>query len=53
MLGDIFYVHTMLALQAYSVYDREVGYCQGSLFLAGVLLMHVSWCFSEAKNCII
>ena len=29
-------------IQAYSLYDREVGYCQGSLFLAGELLMHVS-----------
>ena len=28
-------------VQAYSVYDREVGYCQGSPFIAGVLLLHV------------
>ena len=24
------------------MYDKEVGYCQGSLFIAGMLLMHVS-----------
>lgn len=33
------YVRT--SMQAYSVYDREVGYCQGSPFIAGVLLLHV------------
>ena len=26
-------------MQAYSVYDREVGYCQGSPFITGMLLM--------------
>ena len=48
MGGGDFHLPTLLLilLQAYSVYDKEVGYCQGSLFLAGVLLMHVSchWC---------
>lgn len=29
-------------LQAYSVYDEEIGYCQGQSFLAAVLLLHVS-----------
>ena len=29
-------------LQAYSVYDEEVGYCQGLSFLSAVLLLHVS-----------
>ena len=29
-------------LQAYSVYDEEVGYCQGLSFLAASLLLHVS-----------
>lgn len=29
-------------LQAYSVYDGEIGYCQGQSFLAAVLLLHVS-----------
>ena len=29
-------------LQAYSVYDDEIGYCQGQSFLAAVLLLHVS-----------
>lgn len=28
--------------QAYSVYDEEIGYCQGQSFLAAVLLLHVS-----------
>jgi len=34
----------MILLQAYSVYDREVGYCQGSPFIVGMLLMQVSSC---------
>lgn len=29
-------------LKAYSLLDKEVGYCQGLSFVAGVLLMHVS-----------
>ncbi len=29
-------------LQAYSVYDEEVGYCQGLSFVAAALLLHVS-----------
>lgn len=29
-------------LQAYSVYDEDIGYCQGQSFLAAVLLLHVS-----------
>jgi len=29
-------------MQAYSVYDEEIGYCQGQSFLAAVLLLHVS-----------
>ena len=28
-------------LKAYSIYDREVGYCQGSPFITGLLLMKV------------
>lgn len=39
-------VHTscgvFLSFQAYSVYDEEIGYCQGQSFLAAVLLLHVS-----------
>lgn len=27
--------------QAYSLVDREVGYCQGSAFIVGLLLMQV------------
>lgn len=37
-------------LQAYSVYDEEIGYCQGQSFLAAVLLLHVSSCISAAKK---
>ena len=29
-------------LKAYSLLDKEVGYCQGLSFVAGILLMHVS-----------
>lgn len=28
-------------MQAYSLVDREVGYCQGSAFIVGLLLMQV------------
>ena len=35
----------LIVLQAYSVYDREVGYCQGSPFIVGMLLMQVKHCF--------
>lgn len=31
--------------KAYSVYDEEIGYCQGQSFLAAVLLLHVSLMF--------
>ena len=29
-------------LHAYAVLDKEVGYCQGLSFVAGVIVMHVS-----------
>lgn len=29
-------------IKAYSLHDREVGYCQGSGFIVGLLLMQVS-----------
>ena len=29
-------------LKAYSIHDKEVGYCQGSPFIVGLLLMQVS-----------
>ena len=32
-------------LQAYSLYDREVGYCQGIGFIVGLFLMHVCGVF--------
>ena len=28
-------------MKAYSLHDREVGYCQGSAFIVGILLMQV------------
>ncbi|KRY26424.1 Ecotropic viral integration site 5 -like protein, partial [Trichinella spiralis] len=28
-------------MKAYSIHDREVGYCQGSAFVAGMLLLHM------------
>lgn len=34
-----------LLLQAYSVLDREIGYCQGSVFIVGLLLTQVMNCF--------
>lgn len=36
--------------QAYSVYDEEIGYCQGQSFLAAVLLLHVSTTHQQQKN---
>ena len=35
-------MYNIYLLQAYSVYDEEVGYCQGLSFLAAALLLHVS-----------
>ena len=32
-------------LKAYSLFDTEVEYCQGLSFVAGILLLHVSFCF--------
>ena len=29
--------------KAYSIYDEEVGYCQGLSFIIAVLLLQVSW----------
>lgn len=37
-----FFFFLLAFLQAYSVYDEEIGYCQGQSFLAAVLLLHVS-----------
>lgn len=34
--------------KAYSVYDEEIGYCQGQSFLAAVLLLHVSHMLSSS-----
>ena len=30
-------------MKAYSIHDREVGYCQGTAFIVGLLLMQVSF----------
>ena len=39
-------------MKAYSIHDREVGYCQGSAFIVGLLLMEVSaeWSDLRANN---
>ncbi|KAG8554241.1 hypothetical protein GDO81_003726 [Engystomops pustulosus] len=33
--------YRLLITKAYSVYDEEIGYCQGQSFLAAVLLLHM------------
>ncbi|MGH0143013.1 UNVERIFIED_CONTAM: hypothetical protein FKN15_052309 [Acipenser sinensis] len=43
-LGDLKQTPVGLAFvleEAYSVYDSEIGYCQGQSFLAAVLLLHM------------
>lgn len=41
--SDYIHLHFVIFFfQAYSVYDEEIGYCQGQSFLAAVLLLHVS-----------
>jgi len=35
--------------QAYSLVDREVGYCQGSAFIVGLLLMQVRITYFTCK----
>ena len=42
-------------MKAYSLHDREVGYCQGSAFIVGILLMqvrqsNVQWEIDEIYN---
>lgn len=32
-------------IKAYSLFDPQVGYCQGLHFVVGVLLLHVSYLF--------
>lgn len=43
-MSDYIHLHLLcfFFFQAYSVYDEEIGYCQGQSFLAAVLLLHVS-----------
>ena len=37
-------------MKAYSIHDREVGYCQGSAFIVGLLLMQVIHFPNISKN---
>ncbi|XP_071059015.1 rab GTPase-activating protein 1 isoform X5 [Pseudochaenichthys georgianus] len=37
---DLLEHYRILITKAYSVYDEEIGYCQGQSFLAAVLLLH-------------
>jgi ecotropic viral integration site 5 protein len=38
-------------MKAYSIYDQEVGYCQGSAFICGLLLLQVCiFDFKEEKK---
>lgn len=50
--GDLTSLCVSLCLlpQAYSVYDEEIGYCQGQSFLAAVLLLHVSSHISRVQQ---
>ena len=41
LLTHIFILGFFSSFQAYSLVDREVGYCQGSAFIVGLLLMQV------------
>ena len=36
-------------MKAYSIHDPEVGYCQGSAFICGLLLIQVSFLLSPSK----
>lgn len=36
-------------MKAYSLHDREVGYCQGSGFIVGLLLLQVN-AFDKSRN---
>ena len=36
-------------VKAYSLYDEEVGYCQGLQFIVGPLLLNVSWAIFKLK----
>lgn len=38
-------------VKAYSLRDKDVGYCQGSGFIVGLLLMHVSTQYSLVMGC--
>ena len=40
-LDDAIHRLNLCLVQAYSLIDKEVGYCQGSAFIVGLLLMHL------------
>lgn len=40
-------------MKAYSLHDREVGYCQGSGFIVGLLLMQVIMMIIKICNLLI
>lgn len=42
MISIFFQEALFNVMKAYSLHDREVGYCQGSGFIVGLLLMQVS-----------
>lgn len=37
-------------MKAYSIHDPEVGYCQGSAFICGLLLIQVGYLFKEIPS---
>ena len=37
-------------MKAYSIHDREVGYCQGTAFIVGLLLMQVRRTFKKKRD---
>lgn len=38
-------------IKAYSLHDREVGYCQGTAFIVGLLLLQVNWFLFFSSLC--
>lgn len=40
-MDDFFKESLFNVMKAYSLHDREVGYCQGSAFIVGLLLMQM------------
>lgn len=44
ILVTTYHFSNNISFQAYSIHDVEVGYCQGSAFIVGLLLLQVRWC---------